>query len=85
MAAYNPDNVHDVTTTWIQEDVLKYRLLLAEACRLIHGLLNAQLTVDSIAKAKQVPDLRDEAERFIEGVQFGSDIPGKAPQESQRS
>ena len=84
MAAYNPDNVHgcDATITWIQEDVLKYRLLLAKACRLIHGLLNAQLTVDSIAEAKRVLDLRDEAERFIEEVQFGSNIQGSTSQES---
>lgn len=78
------DSVHgcDVTTIHIQEDVLKLRLQLATACRLIHGLLNTQLTVDSIAKAKQVLDLREEAERFIEEVQFGSGLQWKAPQES---
>jgi len=33
------------------------------------------------SEAKQVLDLRDEAERFIEEVQCGSGIQGSAPQE----
>ncbi len=72
----------DVKTTYVQEDVLKLRLQLAKACRYIHALLNTSLTVDSIAKAKQVLDLREEAERFIVEVQFGSDIQWKTSQES---
>ena len=76
---YNSDSVHgcDVMTTHIQEDVLKLRLQLATACRLIHRLLSTQLTVDNISKAKQVLDLREEAEMFIAEVQFGSDIQWK--------